>query len=116
MNCGATSKVELAKLLNLSMPTVLSNVNELMEQGLVTEQGEMESTGGRKAVLIGLQKNYRYALGVDITTNHQGMVLVNLGRQRKRVYWGWGFPCRGLLTSGNGFWSDPMRCSWKTTA
>lgn len=79
MNCGATSKVELAKLLNLSMPTVLSNVNELMEQGLITEQGEMESTGGRKAVLIGLQKNYRYALGVDITTNHQGMVLVNLG-------------------------------------
>ena len=60
------------------MPTVLSNVNELMEKGLLTELGELESTGGRKAVLIGLKKDYRYALGVDITANHIGMVLVNL--------------------------------------
>ncbi len=79
LNHGDTSKVELAKELNISMPTVLSNVNELMEKGLVTEKGELESTGGRKAVLIGLQKNYRYALGIDITANHLGMVLVNLG-------------------------------------
>lgn len=70
--------MELAKQLNLSMPTVLSNVNELMEAGVVTEKGEGESTGGRKAVRIGLHASYRYALGVDITANHLGMVLVNL--------------------------------------
>ena len=78
LNHGNTSKVELAKQLNLSMPTVLSNVNELMEAGLVTEKGELESTGGRKAVLIGLKSDYRYALGVDITANHLGIVLINL--------------------------------------
>lgn len=78
LNHGDTSKVELAKQLNLSMPTVLSNVNELVEAGLVTEKGELESTGGRKAVLIGLKNDYRYALGVDITANHLGIVLVNL--------------------------------------
>lgn len=71
LNHGDTSKVELAKELNISLPTVLSNVNELMEKGLVTEKGELESTGGRKAVLIGLQKNYRYALGIDTTANQQ---------------------------------------------
>ena len=78
LNHGDTSKVELAKQLNLSMPTVLSNVNELMEIGIVAEKGEMESTGGRKAVLIGLNSDYRYALGVDLTANHLGIVLVNL--------------------------------------
>ena len=78
LNHGDTSKVELAKQLNLSMPTVLSNVNELMETGLVTEKGELESTGGRKAVLIGLKNDYRFALGVDITANHLGIVLVDL--------------------------------------
>lgn len=78
LDYGNTSKVELSKQLNISMPTVLSNVNELMEKGLLTELGELESTGGRKAVLIGLKKDYRYALGVDITANHIGMVLVNL--------------------------------------
>lgn len=76
---GDTSKVELAKQLNLSMPTVLSNVNELIETGLVTEKGELESTGGRKAVLIGLKNDYRYAIGVDITAHHLGIVLVDLG-------------------------------------
>lgn len=79
LNYGDTSKVELAKQLNLSMPTVLSNVNELIETGLVTEKGELESTGGRKAVLIGLKNDYRYALGVDITAHHLGIVLVDLG-------------------------------------
>ena len=78
LNHGDTSKVELAKQLNLSMPTVLSNLNELMEIGIVAEKGEMESTGGRKAVLIGLNSDYRYALGVDLTANHLGIVLVNL--------------------------------------
>lgn len=78
LDYGNTSKVELSKQLNISMPTVLSNVNELMEKGLLTELGELESTGGRKAVLIGLKKDYRYALGVDITANHIGIVLVNL--------------------------------------
>ncbi|MCM1220302.1 MAG: ROK family transcriptional regulator [Lachnospiraceae bacterium] len=75
---GNTSKVELAKLLNISMPTILSNVNELIEDGVVIEKGERESTGGRKAVEIGLACDYRYALGMDITPNHLGMVLVNI--------------------------------------
>ena len=51
---GYTSKVELSKKLNLSMPTVLSNVSELMDRGIIEEKGELESTGGRKARQIGL--------------------------------------------------------------
>jgi len=78
LNRGNTSKVELAKQLNISMPTVLSNVNELIDIGVIEEKGEMESTGGRKAVEIGLAYDYRYALGMDITANHLGMVLVNM--------------------------------------
>lgn len=79
LNQGNTFKMELARELNLSMPTVLSNVNELMEQGLVVEVGELKSTGGRKARSIGIKKNYCYSLGLNITANHVGMVLVNIG-------------------------------------
>lgn len=75
---GKTSKVELAKELNLSMPTVLTNVNELMELGVLEEVGEYESTGGRKARTIAIKKDYRYAVGVNITANHIGIVLVNM--------------------------------------
>ena len=73
-----TSKVELAKELNLSMPTVLTNVNELLADSIVVETGEYASTGGRKAKSIGINASYRYAMGIVITANHVGMVLVNL--------------------------------------
>ena len=35
LNHSVTSKAELAKELNLSMPTVLTNVNELMAKGII---------------------------------------------------------------------------------
>lgn len=81
MHTGETSKVELAKELNLSMPTVLSNVNELIDRGLVVEVGEGQSTGGRKAKLLSLKKDYCYAVGINITANHISKVLINLSKE-----------------------------------
>ena len=52
INRESTSKVEISKELNLSMPTVLSNVKDLLEKGII--------------------------MGIVITANHLGMVLVNL--------------------------------------
>jgi len=75
------------------MPTVLSSVKSLTEEGLLMEMGELKSTGGRKAKAIGLVKSYRYALGVNITANHVSIVLVNFGgeivkqmRMKKRFF------------------------------
>lgn len=78
INNQNTSKVELSKNLNLSMPTVLTNVNDLVARGIIVETGEYESTGGRKAKSIGINAEYRYAMGIVITANHLGLVLVNL--------------------------------------
>ena len=78
INHEATSKVELSKNLNLSMPTVLSNVNDLLANGVAVETGEYESTGGRKAKRISINPAYRYAVGIRITAKHVGFVLVNL--------------------------------------
>lgn len=80
-----TSKAELAKELSLSMPTVLANVNALLANGIVTEQGEYESTGGRKAKSIGVNKEYAYSIGVIISANHLEMVLLNLGYEIERI-------------------------------
>ena len=79
LNHPVTSKAELAKELNLSMPTVLANVNDLLEKRLLEETGEYASTGGRKAKSIGINKSYCHAMGILITANHIEMVLVNLG-------------------------------------
>lgn len=78
INNQITSKVEVSKNLNLSMPTVLSNINDLIAKGIIIEIGEYESTGGRKAKSIGINPSYRYSVGIVITANHVGIVLVNL--------------------------------------
>lgn len=78
INHKAASKVELSKNLNLSMPTVLSNVNDLLASNIAVETGEYESTGGRKAKRLSINPTYRYAVGIRITAGHVGFVLVNL--------------------------------------
>ncbi len=85
LNNKSTSKAELAKELGLSMPTILTNVNELIGKGIIIETGEYESTGGRKAKSIEINPSYRYAMGIVITANHVGMVLVNLKCEIKTV-------------------------------
>lgn len=66
------------------MPTVLTNVNELLEKGIIAETGEYASTGGRKAKSIEINPMYRCAMGIVITANHVGMVLVNLKYEIKK--------------------------------
>ena len=45
------------------MPTVLANVNDLLEKMVLEETGEYASTGGRKAKSIGINKSYCHAMG-----------------------------------------------------
>lgn len=72
------SKTELTKELELSMPTVLQNTKELLEQGILLENGEYESTGGRRAKSLTVNGKAAYAVGLDITSDHVGFVLLNL--------------------------------------
>jgi predicted NBD/HSP70 family sugar kinase len=75
---GVISKPEIAYQLGVSLPTVMQNVKSLQDEGLVEEDGVLDSTGGRKAVALSCVKDARVAIGVDITRNHISVVLVNL--------------------------------------
>ncbi len=89
---GETSKQEISRELGLSMPTVLQNVKELLERGIVIETGKYQSTGGRKAGALSLAKDHKYAVGIDVTRNHISMVLVDTSgtvsvyKRSKRFY------------------------------
>jgi predicted NBD/HSP70 family sugar kinase len=69
---------EIAYTLNMSLPTVTQNIKELYERGLVIKTGLFESTGGRKAKAISYNSTARYAIGLDVTRNHIGAVLIDL--------------------------------------
>jgi predicted NBD/HSP70 family sugar kinase len=75
---GRLSKPEIAQALGMSSPTVLFITNELIEKGILREEGEFESSGGRKAKALYPNHDSRFAFGLDITLNHFGVVLTNL--------------------------------------
>lgn len=76
--CGTVSNPDIAYALKVSLPTVTQNTKELIEQGLIEETGELQSTGGRRAKALSVVANYKMAVGLDITQNHIGMLLTNM--------------------------------------
>ncbi|MDR0644336.1 MAG: ROK family transcriptional regulator [Treponema sp.] len=72
------SRPELSQSLGISFPTILFITNELIEKGVIREEGEFESTGGRKAKALLPVHDARFALGLDITLNHISIVLTDL--------------------------------------
>lgn len=75
------SRQQIAADLGLSMPTVFQNVNDLLEYGLVCEDGEYGSTGGGKAKKLTIKQGVCCALGVEITSCHVHMVLMDMSRK-----------------------------------
>ena len=72
------SRQSLARDLGLSLPTVYQNLAELMEEGLVRDSGQQQSTGGRKASGLSIVPDARVAVGVSITENRLRMAAVDL--------------------------------------
>lgn len=68
---------ELAKELNLSIPTVTKLVNEMVEAGILNDYGKSESKTGRKPSTYGLNPHSGYFLGIDIKRNHINIGLCN---------------------------------------
>lgn len=65
---------ELAKELNLSIPTVTKLVNEMVDEGILNDYGKTDSKSGRKPSTYGLNPQSGYFLGVDVKRG-----LVNIG-------------------------------------
>lgn len=72
------TKQEITNQLGLSIPTVTTNINTLIHEGLVVEAGVAKSTGGRKPVVLQFVKNARYAIGVNIAYDKVTILLINL--------------------------------------
>ena len=64
--------------LNLSLPTVVQNLHELSEDGLICEAGQQTKTGGRRAKTYTSVNDFRTAIGLDVTPHHASAVAVDL--------------------------------------
>lgn len=72
------SKPGIAKNLGLSIPTVMQLTKELEVEGLIQDDGGLESTGGRKAKALTPNWDCKYAAGIEITSGQAGFLLTDL--------------------------------------
>ena len=63
---GVSTIAELAKAIDLSVPTTTKILNEMCSNGSVYECGKLETNGGRHPSLYGLNPEAAYFVGVDI--------------------------------------------------
>ncbi|GLV55418.1 sugar kinase [Dictyobacter sp. S3.2.2.5] len=63
---GAISRLQLSQSCGLSVATVTNVVTELLAEGILLEAGLEASDGGRPRVLLRLNREYGYFLGVEI--------------------------------------------------
>ncbi|MGG7665412.1 ROK family transcriptional regulator [Dyadobacter sp. BHUBP1] len=79
-NHGSMTLPELGKRLNISVPKVTVLVNELRNEGLVSDYGKVDSSGGRKPNLYGVAAEAAYFIGVDVKQSHITIGLLNLDK------------------------------------
>ncbi len=74
------SRVELAKLTGLSKPTVSMIVNNLIEEGIIKENGlgSSRKMGGRRPIKLSFISEYKYVLSVDIGGTKTIIALIDL--------------------------------------
>ena len=75
---GPIARVEIARRLALSAPTVTEVTRDLVADGLIRVVDQAASSGGRPALLLGLVAEAANALGVKIAPDRLAIVRVNL--------------------------------------
>ena len=78
---GPISRAEVARVTNLTPPTVSDVVGSLIETGLVEEVGLAPSSSGRRAILLKVADDSRQLVGVDLSREDFRGALANLRGQ-----------------------------------
>lgn len=64
--------------LQLSRPTVKQNLDELLEEGYIYENGTFGHTGGRRAKAYSVAAKSKVAVGIDLTRHHITVIIIDL--------------------------------------
>lgn len=82
---GSSTITDLSELMGISTPKTTSLINELIEDGLIAEQGKIDSTGGRRASLFGLVATSCYFLGIDVRRYYVNIGLFDFKKNTVRI-------------------------------
>jgi len=76
---GETSRADIARLTDLTRPTVSAIVTDLLSDGFVVETGLGPSAGGKRPTLLRVDDHSREILCLDLSGSEFRGALVNLG-------------------------------------
>jgi predicted NBD/HSP70 family sugar kinase len=82
---GPISRIQIGKMLGLSNSTCMGLTRELASIGLVRETGHGDSSGGRKPVLLEINWEYGYVLGMILSRGGMLCGVYNLQLDKKKV-------------------------------
>lgn len=74
---GARTNADICSRFNISSPTSMGLLGELMAEGLVEKQGLGKSVGGRKPDLYGLRNNSLFVLSIDMNRFSTRMAIMD---------------------------------------
>jgi predicted NBD/HSP70 family sugar kinase len=77
INLGDLSISDIAKEMDMSVPTITKLIGELIEEGYVFDFGKQETSGGRRPNVYGLNPEACYFVGVDIRRFRINIALTN---------------------------------------
>ena len=63
---GKTTNAEICEKFNISLPTSMSLINQLVKEGIIIKKGRGKSDGGRKPDLYGLKDNSFFVLSIHV--------------------------------------------------
>jgi N-acetylglucosamine repressor len=79
-------RAEISRMTRLTRTTVSDIVNDLIDEGLVKEVGLGQSMGGKSPILLSLEPDARYLIGLDLGRKKFSGAIVNLrGEIRYKV-------------------------------
>ncbi len=78
---GSISRIEISRQTLLTPTAVSGIIKQLTSMKLIREKGEDISTGGRKPILLELNSDACYAIGIDIDEHKATGVILNLAAE-----------------------------------
>lgn len=75
---GESTLAELTKELRISVPTITKLVQELAEEGIVSDLGKVETPGGRRPNVYGLTNTTIYFAGINVGRDRMTYVITDL--------------------------------------
>lgn len=63
---GTVTRLELAEELSVTPATITNVVKRLLRDGLLTEDGHRDSTGGKRASILRVKADSRFAIGIGL--------------------------------------------------